>query len=98
MRKEREGGRGRGRGEGEEREHEHGYTHSSFFLRKPDKGGRTVHTISWERNVGVRYLEIEALAVLQKTPLCWLNNDINLLGEKLARQHEQKKRWNISAK
>ena len=34
------------------------------------------------------YLEIEALAVLQKTKFN------NLLGEKLARQHEQKKCWN----
>ena len=41
-------------------------------------------------NVGVRYLEIEALAILQKTKFHWLNNDINLLGEKVARQHEQK--------
>ena len=49
-------------------------------------------------NRSVRYLEIEALPVLQKTRLYWLNNDSNLLGEKLARQHEQKKRWNISVK
>ena len=40
----------------------------------------------------MRYLEIKALS---KTKF---NNDVNLLGEKLARQHEQKKRWNISAK
>ena len=44
------------------------------------------------QNVGVSYLEIKALAVLQKTKFHWLKNDINLLGEKLARQHEQKKR------
>ena len=50
------------------------------------------------QNVGVCYVKIVALAVLQKNKLYWLYNDIKLLGEKLARQHEQKRHWNISAK
>ena len=48
---------------------------------------------SLQANAGVCYLEIEALTVLQKTKLYC---DINLLGEKLARQQEQKKHWNSS--
>ena len=42
----------------------------------------------------MHYLEIEAVAVLQKTKFHWLNNNISLLGEKLARKHEEKRRWN----
>ena len=33
-----------------------------------------------------------------ETKLYWLNKDINLLGEKLARQHWQKRHWNINTK
>ena len=39
-----------------------------------------------------------ALFRIKKTTWHWLNNDINLLGEKLPRQHKEKKHWNISAK
>ena len=43
------------------------------------------------RNVGMHQL-------FYRKPSFLLNNNINLLGEKLARQHEQEKRQNISVK